>query len=396
MVDARMGRGKSSAAIRYMNENKCNKRFLYVTPFLGEVDRICVSCDFDQPNDSQTTKSSNLKTLLYRKENIASTHSLFLKMDDEALDIAKKNNYTIIIDESIQIVEALRISKADVDLILKLLCVEDEYGRLHWKDHEYVGRFADYKEMADSGSLYRVDGTLVKIVNPKIFDAFNEVIIMTYMFRGQYLRAYLDYYKFPYRIVGVEKDDRGYLFSDKPDRPDPIDFSELIKIIDNEKMNSVGNNRNALSLAWFNRRSENSPEIRALRRSMNNFFRHYSSGKSEQRLFTCYKDHWEKLIQKDGRYRNNYLQISAKATNEWRHATDVAYMANRFSNPNILKFFSVNESYLNQSDFALAEMLQFIWRSAIRDGKPITLYIPSKRMRTLLIQWMDDVKNGKA
>ena len=35
-------------------------------------------------------------------------------------------------------------------------------------------------------------------------------------------------------------------------------------------------------------------------------------------------------------------------------------------------------------------MLQWIWRSAIRDGKPINAYIPSKRMRELLINWMND------
>ena len=33
-------------------------------------------------------------------------------------------------------------------------------------------------------------------------------------------------------------------------------------------------------------------------------------------------------------------------------------------------------------------MLQFIWRSAIRDGKEIWVYIPSIRMRNLLKQWI--------
>ena len=41
--------------------------------------------------------------------------------------------------------------------------------------------------------------------------------------------------------------------------------------------------------------------------------------------------------------------------------------------------------------FALQEMLQWIWRSAIRDGKPIDLYIPSERMRSLLVEWLDYV-----
>ena len=34
-------------------------------------------------------------------------------------------------------------------------------------------------------------------------------------------------------------------------------------------------------------------------------------------------------------------------------------------------------------------MLQWLWRSALRDGKHIILYIPSKRMRDLLKAWLN-------
>ena len=41
--------------------------------------------------------------------------------------------------------------------------------------------------------------------------------------------------------------------------------------------------------------------------------------------------------------------------------------------------------------YALSIMIQWIWRSAIRDGKDIYIYIPSRRMRNLLIKWIQDV-----
>ena len=41
--------------------------------------------------------------------------------------------------------------------------------------------------------------------------------------------------------------------------------------------------------------------------------------------------------------------------------------------------------------FALSEMLQWIWRSRIRQGESINIYVPSKRMRNLLLDWL----NGK-
>lgn len=39
--------------------------------------------------------------------------------------------------------------------------------------------------------------------------------------------------------------------------------------------------------------------------------------------------------------------------------------------------------------YALSEMLQWIWRSRIRNGEEINIYVASKRMRGLLIRWMN-------
>lgn len=41
---------------------------------------------------------------------------------------------------------------------------------------------------------------------------------------------------------------------------------------------------------------------------------------------------------------------------------------------------------------ALSTLLQWIWRSQIRVGKPINIYIPSERMRELLLQWIGECK----
>lgn len=397
IVDARMGRGKSTAAIRYMNENKCNKRFLYVAPYLSEVDRICRSCNFIQPEpeSDDTSKSAILLGMLHRGANVAITHSLFLLLSDDALALVREKNYSVIIDESPQVVEAVRISKYDTAAVLKMFVDEEENGKLSWRDPSYVGKFDKLKHSADMGSLFRVDSAIISIVDPKIFDAFNEVIVLTYLFSGQYLKLYLDHFGFTYRIVGVEQDAHGYIFSDEPDAPPEIDYSELITIVDNHRMNAIGDDRNALSLNWYKKRGDSNRDIVTLRKHMNNFFRNLSSGKSENRLFTCFKEHFEKLLMSNNRYKDNYLYINARATNEWRNATDVAYMANRFTNPNIGKLLCSAEEGIDEDEFALSEMLQFIWRSAIRDNKPIILYIPSKRMRNLLIKWIEDVKNGE-
>ena len=63
--------------------------------------------------------------------------------------------------------------------------------------------------------------------------------------------------------------------------------------------------------------------------------------------------------------------------------------------PSVLQFFIK----MNRADgpdinvfkdlISLNAMIQWIWRSAIRNGKPIKIYIPSTRMRTLFQHWLN-------
>lgn len=397
IVDARMGRGKSSAAIRYMNEHKDDKRFLYITPFLDEVDRICQWCDFDQPDSDHLTKSTELKNHLRYGHNVSATHSLFYLMDDEALQLVRDMHYSLIIDESIHVVGHVAVTSKDLELISSHLADIDEQGFVHWKDPDYSGKLTGYKEMADMNALMQLDTALLNVLNPKMLEAFDEVFMLTYMIEGQYQKAYLDYFGFSYKIVGIENDGVGPRFSDKPDVPPPIDFGKLIRFVDKRLPNRITEDPYALSKTWYDRRKYDDKDIRALRNSMRNFFLSIQSGGPSSRLWTCYKSDVDKLVDtKTRRYKSNFLQIGARATNEYRKRTDIAYMANRFADPNITKFFASRNIYIDKDRFALSEMLQWIWRSAIRDGKPINLYIPSKRMKNLLIDWIEQNNGGIA
>ncbi len=193
VVDARMGRGKSSAAIRYMNRYKDSKRFLYITPYLDEVGRICERCDFDQPDSDHMSKSAELKLHMRMGHNVAATHSLFYLMDAEAMELVRQQHYSLIVDESIQVIERLNISQKDFELILSQLAVEHEDGRIEWTDDAYTGRFYDYKEMSDTGSLFRLNNSLLNILNPDLLRSFEEVFMLTYLFDGQYQKHILTF-----------------------------------------------------------------------------------------------------------------------------------------------------------------------------------------------------------
>lgn len=393
VVDARMGRGKTTAAAGYMSHFKGKKHFLYITPYLTEVDRICEACDFEQPDSDRITKLAELKGLMHRRKNIAATHSLFYLMDEEALAIARNNGYCLIIDESIETIRHVAVTPKDMELLIGTMAEVDEDGFLNWIDPDYKGRFSLYKEMADSRSLCKVDTALLCIMRPEVIGAFEEVIMMTYLFGGQYQKAYLDYFGFEYQICGIDDSD-GYRFTDAPDAPPPLDYHSLIKIVDDPKLNDVGSDIYALSKNWFEKRSRDNQEVKILRNNLNTFFRRRTSSKAGEQLWTCFKSHAPKLYGPQGRFASSFLQLAARATNEYRNRNCLAYMVNRFVDPNVGKFFATKGITVNTDEFALAEMLQWIWRSCIRDDQPIELYIPSRRMRELLQGWIESTSKG--
>jgi hypothetical protein len=61
----------------------------------------------------------------------------------------------------------------------------------------------------------------------------------------------------------------------------------------------------------------------------------------------------------------------------------------------LIKASAIKGNNIDKDIFALSEMVQFIWRSAIRNEQQINVYIPSKRMRNLLEQWLNDEFEGE-
>ena len=65
---------------------------------------------------------------------------------------------------------------------------------------------------------------------------------------------------------------------------------------------------------------------------------------------------------------------------------------NRYMNPNINKYFGQFGVSVPDNAYGLSEMVQFIWRSAIRNGEMIYLLIPSKRMYDILMDWLSVIE----
>ena len=391
VVDAGCGVGKTTAMINYINQDKDNNKFLYITPFLTEVERVKTACkdkNFQEPAELPT-KTEDLLRLVEKGYNIVSTHALFKKLTDKVLDLTQFNDYILVIDEAADVLEEIDITKNDLKTIITEYTTIDDNNTVHWNEwnNDYEGRFEDYKNMIQMGGVkaHRSDtGEVVSLVWAfpiSIFESFKEVYILTYMFNGQ--KAYYEYNQV--NIIQLYVKD--FQLTTEPQIYNYEEQKKLITVIEDEKLNSIGNNRGSLSMSWFSRNAKTAL-MKQLQNNINNFFKNIVKGTPiNQKLWTTFKEYSE--VVKGKGYTNAFVPINIRATNDYKEATAVAYIANRYMKPTLKHFFEVSGIEVDEDTYALSELIQFIYRSAIRDGKPITVYIPSKRMRELFEDWIN-------
>lgn len=369
---------------------------MIVTPYLTEVKRYREKCNC-KPCEPQFTedgnKHDNLMKLIEQGYNIVTTHSLFLDFTVELAELCWKHKYCLVIDEAPNIFSTLKISKYDLKfLIQNFIELDAECNRLRWKSEfaDYDGRFNDIKELCDMGALVYSESTGVayRSFPYEVFSCFRETYLLTYMFHGSLMQYFFDYHKIPYEMKSIGRDpETGDFYFGKWTKPVPtVNYRDLIHICNNRKMNAIGNDFNALSKSWYMR--ANDEDFTTMKKHLKNYFINLHQSCSERNLWTTY-DKWKDYLSGRG-YTKGFIALNKRATNEYINCDCVAYTVNRFIDPYVKNFFVKAGVKVDEDAYALSEMLQFIWRSAIRTGKPINLYIPSSRMRGLLEKWIEE------
>ena len=401
IVDMIMGSGKTSSAINYINKSLEDEKFLFITPYLDEVSRIKESCPdkhFKEPKEIGT-KLNGLKYLINNGENIVSTHALFQRFDNEIIDMCRIQNYTLIMDEVTDVIEKYDISKEDFKILQENFAdIDEDSGLLRWKNpnDDYYGKFSEEKRLCELNCLAYYSGSVMMWLFPiEAFNAFNNIFILTYMFDAQVQRYYYDYYKLPYSYIYVTGNNvSNYHFTENINEQQIIEynFKDLIHILEDKKMNNIGDRKYDLSKSWY-LRNKNNIAIKQLKNNLVNFFLNKRNSKSSENLWTTFAD-FKKILSGKG-YGRAFVPINMRASNKYRERTSIAYPVNRYINTGVKNFFIKHGVEIDEDGFATSEMLQFIWRSAIRDGKEIWIYIPSVRMRTLLKKWIEENSRSK-
>ncbi len=385
-----MGSGKTSWAIQHMNESDTENNFIYITPFLSEVQRVkesVTSRKFVEPLNKGNGKLDNLKRLIMDERDIVSTHALFQNADEEIIKLLEVGNYTLILDEVMNVVDQFDLNKDDLNLLRDtgMIAIDSDTGIIHWNENsEYQHtKYNEIKVLSKNENLIFFENTILFWTFPvSVFNAFNEVYILTYLFQAQEQKYYYDMYHLNYSYKAVQKINENYVLVDHENK-EPYN-KELIKSLINiyeGKLNNIGEIDFSLSKSWFDK-DVNTALVAKLKKNIYSFFRNNAGTPAKVNMWTCYKDHKPKLKGKG--YTKGFVSHNARATNDYKEKESLAYIINRFMHPYKYKFFKSKGVEVNQDLYALSELIQWIWRSRVREGKPINLYIPSKRMRTIL------------
>lgn len=399
-----MGSGKTSWSIQHINSNPF-ENFLYITPFLSEVKRIADNCerDFKQPINKGNGKLESINELLDCQYDIASTHALFKKFDEKTRENIINGHYTLILDEVINVIEPYNIQKDDIPLLKDSGCITiDEDGFVVWNKEKlgYDTKYNEIKVLAESRSLVCINQKLLLWhYPPDIFKLFDKIYILTYLFESSILKNYFALYQIEYEKKSIGNKDEQYYISDFY-LPDTKIYSNLLNIYDGNLNANIKQKQTGLSSTWFSKKV-NTPIIRQMKKNIYNYFTNILNAKSDTIMWTTFKDSKTQLRGKGyskefkAEQLDNvvkaygFLPCNARSTNKYGNCFNLAYCINVYLHPSVSQFFKQKGIAIDEDLYALSEMIQWIWRSRIRNGENINIYIPSIRMRSLLSSWME-------
>jgi hypothetical protein len=426
--DELMGTGKSTRMIEEINNSHPDQRYIVVVPFLAEAHRYAgtlsdpdsgdyqtplrdergvvytgTGCNasgrtFNHPQSGHRSKVEHIERLVERGCDIVTTHAalkLFTPFTREAI---KDAGFQLVIDEELECLSQVNLKTLRKNILLDSGSVfVDDMGLLRWSESSRYSPSDDegdnvdtglswemrIKSMCDNGSLVLVEDEMggrnlfIWEYPLSFIKAFDKVTVLTYMFEGSLFSKYLETYGLDYEVhKGVQI----------PDNP-----FDLINVVDNSKMNKAGSSEFALSASSQRKLTKDSAVSKDVSKNLHNFFNNSTYGKSNMgdRLWTCLKGSKKNFTGRG--YTNRHIACNTKAVNDFSDTFQLAYVHNTFMQPEQFKFLkSRGEDFAPDLEkYALSEMLQWIYRSRVRDDKEINLYLPSSRMRGFLEDWMD-------
>lgn len=449
VIDSVMGSGKTTYIIKHLNQENTNQ-VVYVTPLISECERISESTGYIHHIDEELKKRfkgkvNAARALIEAGESVAITHAAFEVFPKDIVQSMEDKGVSLIIDETITSVSPINFSAVEVQIlrdhnsIVETRCANGA-TLVEWNEDTVLNdtRFVKiYQNFFGKGKeVYLTDENKVVVwsLPAGVYHAVRDVTLMTYNFRGTDMEAYFKFHDIDYEVCHLEN---GSVVKGDPEIYGRK-FKDLINII-NHPINKIGtkhgnSNKEPLTKYWYLHASKT--QIDKLSNNTYNFFRNITDYGSKYNMWTvfdkaevknyvedAYGGQWNKIELDEGgattqsvsirskiekkpfksvgrvpkdlptdsteyKQRMCWVPCNSRGTNMYSDRKAVAYLNCMNISPSLVSFFDAFDIEIDNTTFALNVMLQWIWRSAIRNGEQIDLYIPSKRMRHILMDWL--------
>ena len=399
IIDLPCGSGKTTNLISSFQEHQ---NYLVVKPLLSEVERIIegAKVPFQQPSSkNDRTKSEHLRDLLIWKQNVVTTHALYSDLAAVARE-GLLDDYHIIIDE---VPEVAKQFDGKSPKSWEEFYINDGYAKVapsglvsptaKWDaDHEAVMDTLDIGiyHAAKAGCLYRLEDCFFMWALPKeLLSTGVSVTVYTYQAQGSLLLPYLKKMGIETRLQSCPATEAAFKKQAK----------ELVSMKTISALDGLVFSASAQSSRKIKERKLDKKVAIALKNLKS---RELKGVSDDMILLTCLKQNWflngkgyDARKPAPGPFASganmfktvHWLANTTRGTNEHAHCSRMIYLWDQHPNPYVAKWLGMSQG--DKEAYALTELIQWVWRSRVRKGAPITLYLPSERMRRIFSTWLE-------
>lgn len=359
------------------------------------IPEACEALEFTFPTtEEHKTKSLHLLELLIDGCNISFTHSLFSELSKRHLEQIARHNYVLIIDEEVSLIEPYqgRYKKGDIISLEEaghIKVDEDNLGKVEWlwKEMSEDTQYSGLQRLCSIDMLYcskRNREMMVTQLPMSLVESSKRTIILSYLFKGSVMESFL-------KLKGIEVVDFTEVELLKDTKQVMLEARELITLCSTTATNAVKNY--SMSSTWYST-TANKDQLKKLSSAIRSVYR--KVGKDDL-LLTLPKDNASReskrsVVHPNINLEGVFLYCGARATNDYASKSVALHAYNRYVNlvvKSYLQDYGLELDAIPDDDqFALSEMIQWIWRTRIRENRSIDLYILPKRMESLFKQWL--------
>jgi len=419
ILDSVMGSGKTTSIIDYINSS--SSPIIIIVERQSEVERLSSACSSlialsDVSKEENITRLNALELIASKGESIVSTHHLFKLWRDCFLNFAEKWGYELIMDETLSgVLSSVGIKSDDlrkyVDDGYIEVCAASKLNKVKLTKPLH-SKYGDVENKITKKDCYLFNMSndeddphyqLIEAPRSEMFSVFNNIKVLTYKFAGSLLRCYFDLHSISYQMMSIH-DGQISRYIDLQG----ANFIDKLHIYDGKHNQIRG--QNIGSETWIKNKGHQKDMSKRLRNVL--YFWERYGVTSETFLYTTHKDYQKSIHPKnikglknsfnekysesdkkesmtDEERRNvTFLSQTIRGTNDFSHKKFMAFTCNTFLNPQINQFLKYHDVSIDEEAYALNRMIQWLWRGCIRNDEEMHVFVPSRRMRHLLLKWL--------